>query len=91
MNWRLSRRRKFPWPNGLFYKALFSNKMSNLDFPVVAKKQFGISTVEYVNQFFKDKAEDHKYPSELLQRCRDHGVKKPPRVGFSLQRGEKLR
>ena len=58
-----------------FHKALFSNKMSNLDFPVVAKKQFGISTVEYVNQFFKDKAEDHKYLSELLQRCRDHGVK----------------
>lgn len=58
-----------------FHKALFSNKMSNLDFPVVAKKQFGISAVEYVNQFFKDKAEDHKYLNELLQRCRDHGVK----------------
>jgi len=58
-----------------FHKALFSNKMSNLDFPVVAQKQFGIRVVEYVNQFFKDKAEDHKYLSELLLRCQDHGVK----------------
>ena len=51
-----------------FHKVLFSNKMSNLDFPVVAKKQFGISTVEYVNQFFKDKAEDHKYWRQLLDK-----------------------
>lgn len=58
-----------------FHKALFSKKMDNLDFPVVAKKQFGISAVEYVNQFFKDKATDTKYLSELLQRCKDNGVK----------------
>ncbi|WP_317040392.1 hypothetical protein [Hymenobacter coccineus] len=58
-----------------FHKALFSNKMSNLDFPVVAKKQYGIGVVEYVNQFFKDKAEDSKYLAELLLRCRDNGVK----------------
>lgn len=58
-----------------FHKALFSGKMTNLDFPVVAKKQFGISAVEYVNQFFKDKAEDKKYLSELLTRCKDNGVK----------------
>lgn len=57
-----------------FHKELFSNQMNNLDFPVAAKKQFGISAVEYVNQFFKDRAEDHKYLNELLQRCRDHGV-----------------
>jgi len=57
------------------HKSLFSNKITNLDFPVIAKKQFDINTVEYVNQFFKDKAEDKAYLSELLQRCRDNGVK----------------
>ena len=58
-----------------FHKALFGGKISNLDFPALAKQQFGISTVEYVNQFFKDKAQDKQYLAELLQRCRDHGVK----------------
>ncbi|MFT4033274.1 MAG: sugar phosphate isomerase/epimerase family protein [Siphonobacter sp.] len=58
-----------------FHRTLFGKKMTNLDFPVRAKKEFGISTVEYVNQFFKDKAEDTAYLKELLQRCKDNGVK----------------
>jgi sugar phosphate isomerase/epimerase len=58
-----------------FHKALFSNKMSNLDFPVVAKQQYGISVVEYVNQFFKDKAKDTAYLNQLLKRCNDNGVR----------------
>jgi sugar phosphate isomerase/epimerase len=57
------------------HKALFSKKIDNLDFPVVAKKEFGISAVEYVNAFFKDKAKDTKYLNELLLRCNDNGVK----------------
>lgn len=57
------------------HKALFSGKTTSLDFPVRAKKEFGISVVEYVNQFFKDKAEDKQYLSELLRRCHDHGVR----------------
>ena len=57
------------------HKALFGNKMTNLDFPIMARKQFGISVVEYVNQFFKDKAKDTTYLSELLKRCSDNGVK----------------
>jgi sugar phosphate isomerase/epimerase len=58
-----------------FHKALQSGKMNNLEFPVIAKKQFDIHIVEYVNQFFKDKATDRKYLAELLQRCKDNGVK----------------
>lgn len=57
------------------HKELFSKKIDNLDFPVVAKKEFGISAVEYVNAFFKDKAKDTKYLNELLMRCNDNGVK----------------
>lgn len=56
------------------HKALFAKKLDNLDFPAKAKNDFGISVVEYVNQFFKDKAKDTKYLNELLQRCRDNGV-----------------
>src|ERR1051326_1409245 len=58
-----------------FHKTLFANKITNLDFPVIAKNTYGINVVEYVNQFFKDKAENTKYLNELLQRCNDNGVK----------------
>jgi sugar phosphate isomerase/epimerase len=56
------------------HKALFANKITNLDFPGIARKQYGISVVEYVNQFFKDKAHDTKYLNDLLTRCKDNGV-----------------
>lgn len=57
------------------HKPLFDKKLDNLDFPIVAKRDYGISVVEYVNQFFKDKAKDEKYLAELLKRCNDNGVK----------------
>ncbi|MBM3402893.1 MAG: TIM barrel protein [Bacteroidetes bacterium] len=57
------------------HRTLRSKKIDNLDFPVVTKKEFGISAVEYVNTFFKDKAKDTAYLNELLKRCSDHGVK----------------
>lgn len=57
------------------HKELFAKKITNMDFPELAKKEFGISIVEYVNQFFKDKAEDKTYLNELLQRCKDNGVR----------------
>ncbi|TWT53902.1 Xylose isomerase-like TIM barrel [Rubripirellula amarantea] len=48
---------------------------TNLDFPLLARKQFDIDAVEYVNQFFMDKATDQKYLDELQLRCDDHGIK----------------
>lgn len=57
------------------HKALFAKKLDNLDFPAKAKNDFGISVVEYVNVFFKDKANDKTYLSQLLQRCKDNGIK----------------
>ena len=56
------------------HRALKGGKLDNLDFPKVAKEEFGISGVEYVNSFFKDKAQDAKYLNELKKRCSDHGV-----------------
>ncbi|MFL5789658.1 MAG: sugar phosphate isomerase/epimerase family protein [Flavisolibacter sp.] len=55
-------------------KALFAKEIDNLDFPAIAKQKFGIDAVEYVNQFFMDKAEDTSYLNELLKRCGDNGV-----------------
>jgi sugar phosphate isomerase/epimerase len=56
------------------HKMLFDGKMTNLDFPAKAKNDFGISAVEYVNQFFKDKAQDQAYLTDLKKRCEDNGV-----------------
>jgi sugar phosphate isomerase/epimerase len=56
------------------HRTLFAGKLDNLDFPRAAKQQFGISAVEYVNQFFKDKAKDADYLGELAKRAADEGV-----------------
>jgi sugar phosphate isomerase/epimerase len=56
------------------HKTLFAKKLDNLDFPKTAKNEFGIDAVEYVNQFFKDKAQDRTYLSKLKKRTRDLGV-----------------
>jgi sugar phosphate isomerase/epimerase len=55
-------------------KQLFAGKLTNMDFPAKSKNDFGIDAVEYVNQFFKDKAKDQAYLKELKQRCNDLGV-----------------
>ncbi|MBU6276960.1 MAG: sugar phosphate isomerase/epimerase [Planctomycetes bacterium] len=56
------------------HKTLFSGKLDNLDFPRTAKEDYGIDGVEYVNQFFKDKAKDTAYLGELAKRSADAGV-----------------
>ena len=56
------------------HRALFGKKLDHLDFPKVAKKDYGIDAVEYVNQFFMTKAKDRKYLGELKKRCDDLGV-----------------
>ncbi len=56
------------------HRALRRGELTNLDFPIVAKRDYGISACEYVNQFFKDKAEDKKYLAELNQRAAGEGV-----------------
>ncbi|HTI51432.1 MAG TPA: sugar phosphate isomerase/epimerase family protein, partial [Planctomycetaceae bacterium] len=57
------------------HKTLFGKKIDNLDFAKTAKQEFGIEAVEYVNQFFKDKANDQPYLQELKKRADDLGVK----------------
>ncbi|MCP4193067.1 MAG: TIM barrel protein [Planctomycetaceae bacterium] len=57
------------------HKSLFAGKLSNLDFAAYCKDNFGITAVEYVNQFFKDKAQNETYLTELKKRADDLGVK----------------
>src|SRR5262245_10571919 len=56
------------------HRALFKKELDNLDFVKVAKKDFGISAVEYVNQFFQDKAKDNNYLREMNRRAGFFGV-----------------
>ena len=57
------------------HRRLFDGKLDHLDFPALARNEFGIEAVEYVNQFFMDKATDKAYLAELKKRCDDHGVR----------------
>ena len=56
-------------------RAIFGGKLDHLDFARTAKEEYGISAVEYVNQFFKDKANDKAYLAQMKKRARDAGVK----------------
>ena len=55
-------------------RSIFSGKMDHLDFPRFAKG-LGIDAVEYVNQFFPDKAEDEAYLTDMKSRAEAEGVR----------------
>ncbi len=56
------------------HKALYAGELTNLDFPRVARADYGINAIEYVNGFFKDKAHDTAYLTELKSICEGEGV-----------------
>jgi len=63
------------------HRALEAGTIDHLDFPSIAKKEYGISAVEYVNGFFggkkmnfKEAAKDKAYLGELLKRSKEAGV-----------------
>jgi sugar phosphate isomerase/epimerase len=56
------------------HRALRAGELDNLGFAQVARKEFGIEAIEYVNAFFKDKAKDAAYLAEMNRRAKDHGV-----------------
>ena len=57
------------------HRELFSKKIDHLDFISLAKTEFGISAVEYVNSFFFEKARDRKYLNKMKSRANDHNVR----------------
>ena len=57
------------------HRALFKKTITNLDFARLAKEDFGVTGLEYVNQFFKDKAKDQAYLEDLKSRADGYGLK----------------
>jgi len=55
------------------HKALFDKRIDPLDFAVVANG-LGFDAVEYVNQFFPDKAKSKDYLAEMKRRAAGEGV-----------------
>lgn len=63
------------------HRALYDGTLDHLDFPAKAKRDFGISAVEYVNGFFggrkmnfTEAGKNAAYLKELLRRSADAGV-----------------
>jgi sugar phosphate isomerase/epimerase len=63
------------------HRAIYDGKLDHLDFPAKAKRDFGISAVEYVNGFFggrkmsfHEAGKNAAYLRELLKRSADAGV-----------------
>jgi len=56
------------------HKAFFAKKLDPLNFAAIAKKDYGIDGIEYVNQFYKDKKKDDGYLKGLRKVADDNGV-----------------
>lgn len=58
------------WSN---HRLIFSKKITNLGWPDYVQKTYGISGLEFVNQFFKDKARNVAYLRDLKRRVENAG------------------
>jgi len=56
------------------HKAHWDEEMTNLDFPVVTKENWGISAVEYVNSFMKEESRDPAYVAQLKDITQSEGI-----------------
>jgi L-ribulose-5-phosphate 3-epimerase len=58
-----------------FHRALRSGSMDHLDFAAKARRSFGLDGIEYVNQFFFERARDQDYLREMKSRADSEGVR----------------
>jgi sugar phosphate isomerase/epimerase len=56
------------------HRALFDGDLDNLEFAPTAREEFGIGAVEYVNQFFMERATDTEYLQKMKRRAEEAGV-----------------
>lgn len=56
------------------HRTLAARELDHLDFARVARQEFGLEAIEYVNSFFKDRATDAAYLAEMNRRAVDQGV-----------------
>jgi len=54
--------------------SLLQGELNPIDFPAIAKKQYGVDAVEFVNTFYFGKAKDKAYLKDLKDRCASEGV-----------------
>jgi len=57
------------------HRAFFGKKLDPLQFAKIAKTEYGIEAVEYVNQFYKDHKKDDAYLKDLKKVAEDNGVR----------------
>jgi sugar phosphate isomerase/epimerase len=57
------------------HRSFNDNRLKAEEFPAIAKEQFNIDAVEYVNSLYAKYATDSKFWTELKQRATDHGVR----------------
>lgn len=72
--WRGSRLFEISLAQWSLHRAIRGGAIEHLDFAQVARQDFDIAAIEYVNTFFKDKARDAAYLAEMNRRAADHGV-----------------
>ena len=67
---------------GAFGKALMTDPdsllqgvLNPIDFPAIAKKEYGLDAIEFVNTFYFNKAKNMEYLKDLKGRCDGEGVK----------------
>lgn len=66
---------------GAFGKALMTDPdsllrgpLNPIDFPTIARKDYGVDAVEFVNTFYFNKARNMEYMKDLKDRCNSEGV-----------------
>ena len=56
------------------HRTIRAGELDHLDVARLARQEFGLEAIEYVNSFFGDRARDAAYLAEMNRRARDHGV-----------------
>ncbi len=56
------------------HRTLAAKELDHLDFARVARLEFGLDAIEYVNTFFKDSVKSAPYLAEMNRRAADYGV-----------------
>ncbi len=57
------------------YRSLVEGEIDPLDFAKVARREFGIEAIEYVNTFYFDRAKDRQYLTEMKKVANGEGVR----------------
>ncbi len=57
------------------YSSVLAGPVDPLDLPRIARQEFGIEAVEWVNLFFFDRAEDRDYLNQMKSRAEGEGVR----------------